>query len=202
MQEEKPHWLKREGAKSMRPRQNKIIAPLAHQTTTLENSPKPLFEPSPKRVNEGSQEKSLPRSETRQYLQNMLMKKMKDKFAVDSDEAKRLVEGEVFYFVNSSNVTKNSIRAFEAKLSRKLSPELRMSLDFVPKPPPVAASRSKRVAQSISVTPYDKLLPKLAKEKASPNQSISPDRLDLPYGLNANKEQTKKQNLNSLSQRH
>lgn len=201
MQEEKPHWLKREGAKSMRPRQNKIIAPIVQQTT-MEYSPKPLLEPSPKRVNEASQERSLPRSETRQYLQNMLINKMKDKYAADSDEAKRLVEGEVFYFVNSSSVTKNSIRAFEAKLSRKLSPELRMSLDFVSKPPPVAASRSKRVAQSISVTPYDKLLPKYAREKASPNQSISPERLDLPYGLNTNKEQTKKPNLNRLSQRH
>ena len=45
----------------------------------------------------------------------MLVTKMIDKFA-DSEEARRIVEGEVLYFLNSSNVTKKSIHALEAKL--------------------------------------------------------------------------------------
>jgi hypothetical protein len=108
-------WLKNESQRNKRPRHNKIIHAPFNQNFTIDLPKQHPPTPKPIARHENSPEKTLPRSETRQYLKNMLVTKMIDKFA-DSEEARHIVEGEVLYFLNSSNVTKKSIHALEAKL--------------------------------------------------------------------------------------
>jgi len=70
-----------------------------------------------------------------------------------------------------------------------------MSHEFTTNPS-VIAQRAKRLAQSISVAPYDHLLPDVRNDKKSPSPSISPDRLhDAPYGLSIG-QSAKKVNKN------
>lgn len=102
----------------------------------------------------------------------MLTSKLMKKYPNDS-RTQRIIDGEVQLFINNTNVTKDAIKSLEVRISRRLDPTLRQSVDFSQPLLKSGNVGNRPVAQSISVTPSNKLaLLELSARKPSKDMKL------------------------------